>query len=222
MKDINFINEQVDKIIQYKINPKDSFKYKHPKERFKELLIVCEDKEQIFDVLKEVKRQIVSELGGQELKDMFGEKNHSDDYLIFHNDVMLEIDKIYNIHNFNDSSFDSPDDSSDNYDVRNIVVEEDVPELNNLENRTKIILMQELGILNLLKIEESFKKSTTLAKFIAELFSGKKDDVNKVYESIRTDLSYILNKKAKKTPYTESQYKKVNAILAKYGLPPIN
>jgi|TARA_B110000259_G_scaffold152386_1_gene172345 hypothetical protein len=223
MKDINFINEQVDKIIQYKINSKYSFKYKHPKERFKELLIVCEDKEQIFDVLKEVKRQIVSELGGQEMKDMFGEKNHCDDYLVFHNEIMVEVDRVYNIYNFKDSSYDSPYDSpyvsSESNEVKNVEVVEVVPELNNLENRTKIILMQELGILSLLKKEESFKNATNLAKFIAELFSGKKDDVNKVYESIRTDLSYILDKKAKKTPYTPRQCKKVNSLLSMYGLP---
>ena len=79
--------------------------------------------------------------------------------------------------------------------------------------------MQELGILSLLKKEESFKNATNLAKFIAELFSGKKDDVNKVYESIRTDLSYILDKKAIKTPYTPRQCKKVNSLLSMYGLP---
>ena len=94
-----------------------------------------------------------------------------------------------------------------------------IPDLNTLQNRTKILLLQELGILDLLKKKEPFKNGTNLAKLIAELISGKNDDVNSVYNSIRTDLSYITQKKNSKSPYKNRQIKIVNSILASFSLP---
>ena len=70
-----------------------------------------------------------------------------------------------------------------------------IPDLNTLQNRTKILLLQELGVLDLLKKKEPFKNGTNLAKLIAELISGKNDDVKSVYNSIRTDLSYLTHQK---------------------------
>ena len=93
------------------------------------------------------------------------------------------------------------------------------PDLNALQNRTKILLLQELGILDFLKKNESFKNGTNLAKLIAELISGKNDDVNSVYNSVRTDLSYVTQKKNSKSPYKNRQIKIVNSILASFSLP---
>tara|TARA_R110002073_G_scaffold197667_2_gene356786 strand:+ start:377 stop:994 length:618 start_codon:yes stop_codon:yes gene_type:complete len=93
------------------------------------------------------------------------------------------------------------------------------PDLNTLQNRTKIVLLQELGVLDFLKKKEPFKNSTYLAKLIAELISGKNDDINSVYESIRTDLSYVTHKNHSKSPYTKPQIKKVNSTLASFSLP---
>ena len=97
-----------------------------------------------------------------------------------------------------------------------------ISDLNTLQNRTKILLLQELGVLDFLKKKEPFKNSTNLAKLIAELISGKNDDVNSVYNSIRTDLSYLTHQNNSKTPYTDKQINKVNSILVKFSLPPIN
>ena len=94
-----------------------------------------------------------------------------------------------------------------------------ITDLNTLQNRTKILLLQELGVLDFLKKKETFKNSTNLAKLIAELISGKNDDVNSVYNSIRTDLSYVTQKKNSKSPYKNRQIKIVNSILASFSLP---
>ena len=94
-----------------------------------------------------------------------------------------------------------------------------ITDLNTLQNRTKILLLQELGVLDFLKKKEPFNNSTNLAKLIAELISGKNDDVNSVYNSIRTDLSYITQKKNSKSPYKNRQIKIVNSILASFSLP---
>ena len=93
------------------------------------------------------------------------------------------------------------------------------PDLNTLQSRTKIVLLQELGVLDFLKKKEPFKNSTNLAKLIAELISGKNDDVNSVYSSIRTDLSYVTQKKNPKSPYTKPQIKIVNSTLSSFFLP---
>jgi len=93
------------------------------------------------------------------------------------------------------------------------------PDLNTVQNRTKILLLEELGVLDFLKKKEPFKNSTNLAKLIAALISGKNDDVNAVYNSIRTDLSYVTQKKNPKSPYTKPQIKIVNSILTSFSLP---
>ena len=211
MKEINFINEQVDKIIEFDPKKEYSDSYKHPKDRVRDFVSICENENQIYNVLRIVKNKADAELGEYEYGEAYSfTGSFYEHYRSFHNDLMTEVDSVIELIGF-------PQAKDDLVSVEE--VEEEIPELNNLENRTKIILMQELGILSLLKKEESFKNATNLAKFIAELFSGKKDDVNKVYESIRTDLSYILDKKAKKTPYTPRQCKKVNSLLSMYGLP---
>jgi hypothetical protein len=96
---------------------------------------------------------------------------------------------------------------------------EEIPQVEKLQYRTKVILLQELGILDFLKKKEPFKNSTNLAKLIAELISGKNDDVNAVYNSIRTDLSYVNQKKNPKSPYKNRQIKIVNSTLASFSLP---
>ena len=63
------------------------------------------------------------------------------------------------------------------------------------------------------------KSSTDLAKLIAELISGKNDDVNSVYNSVRTDLSYVTHNKHPKSPYTKPQIKIVNSALSLFSLP---
>tara|TARA_B110000238_G_scaffold188725_1_gene220047 strand:+ start:100 stop:717 length:618 start_codon:yes stop_codon:yes gene_type:complete len=93
------------------------------------------------------------------------------------------------------------------------------PDLNTLQSRTKILLLQELGVLDFLKKKETFTNSTNLAKLIAELISGKNDDVKSVYNSVRTDLSYVTHNKHPKSPYTKPQIKIVNSALSLFSLP---
>ena len=93
------------------------------------------------------------------------------------------------------------------------------PDLNTLQSRTKILLLQELGVLDFLKKKEPFMNSTNLAKLIAELISGKNDDVKSVYNSVRTDLSYVTHNKHPKSPYTKPQIKIVNSTLSSFSLP---
>lgn len=93
-----------------------------------------------------------------------------------------------------------------------------------LEVRTKLILLNELGIIKHLQRYEPFKNATELCKFLTELIETKEESKKKTFETIRTDLRYIdlTQKKNTKSPYTSTAKKKVNSILSKYGLPPIN
>ena len=50
---------------------------------------------------------------------------------------------------------------------------------------------------------------------------GKDEDVTAVYNTVRTDLSYVIHRNNPKTPYTKKQIKKVNSILATFSLPQI-
>ena len=97
----------------------------------------------------------------------------------------------------------------------------EMPGLSQLEDRTKVILLNELGIIKLLKKNDVFKNNTQLAKIIAGLICGKGQDVNKVCESVRTNLTYVDSRKHSKSPYNDSQKKKVNSILSSFLLPPI-
>lgn len=93
-----------------------------------------------------------------------------------------------------------------------------------LEVRTKLILLNELGIIKHLQGFEPFKNATELCRFLTELIETKEENKEKTHETIRKDFS-LLNvapKKNKRSPNTPTQIRKVNSILAKYGLPPIN
>jgi hypothetical protein len=94
-----------------------------------------------------------------------------------------------------------------------------------LQVRTKIILFQELGIIEcLIERSDTFKNSQTeLAKFITELIETNERNKEKTFEAVRTDLRYINVPKDSipkgKNPKNDTSIKKVNSILSKYGLP---
>mgnify|MGYP001317672849 CR=1 FL=1 len=210
MKDIKFINGQLDKIIEFKPNVKYSKEYKHPKDRISDFVSNCENEEQIFDVLRLVKGKVDSEFSMYEYGDLFGVGvTYYEDYRSFHNDLMTEVDSVIELYDFTQTKDDL------------ISVEEEIPETEKLQYRTKVILLQELGVLDFLKKKEPFKNNTHLAKMIAELIAGKDEDVTAVYNTVRTDLSYVIHRNNPKTPYTKKQIKKVNSILATFSLPQI-
>lgn len=93
-----------------------------------------------------------------------------------------------------------------------------------LEVRTKLILLNELGIIKHLQGFEQFKNATELCKFLTELIETKEENKMKTHETIRKDFSLlnVSSNKNKRSPNTPTQIRKVNSILAKYGLPPIN
>jgi hypothetical protein len=208
MKDIIYINEQLDKIIEFKPNVEYSDDYRCPKDRIIDFVSICKNEEEIWDVLNLVQGKIDAQLKIYAEGDLFGVGiSYYEPYRAFNIDLMTEIDTIFNLYNFYSAPIDED------------VTEEDVPDLNTLQNRTKIVLLQELGVLDFLKKKEPFKNSTNLAKLIAELISGKNDDVNSVCNSIRTDLSYVTQKKNPKSPYTKPQIQIVNSKLASFSLP---
>tara|TARA_R110001606_G_scaffold274145_4_gene422695 strand:+ start:2428 stop:3072 length:645 start_codon:yes stop_codon:yes gene_type:complete len=213
MEEYKFIKEQIDKIIEFKPNVKYSNDYKHPKDRVNDFVSICKNKEQIYDVLKLVKIKIDAEIDIYLEGDLFGVGvSYYENYKAFHRDLMTEVDTVIELFGFNQTKDDL---------VSVEEVEEKIPELEKLQYRTKLILLQELGFLDLLKKKDVFKNKTKLSKILSEIVTGKNDDINRVYDSIRTDLSYINQKKHKKSPYTKSQISKVNSILASFSLPRI-
>jgi len=96
---------------------------------------------------------------------------------------------------------------------------EEIPQVEKLQYRTKVILLQELGILDFLKKNESFKNGTNLAKLIGELVCGVDGDARRAYQAVRKDLTYINHKNDENYPYTTKQINTVNQILTSLSLP---
>lgn len=90
-----------------------------------------------------------------------------------------------------------------------------------LQTRTKLLLLDHLGVINFLKENDSLKNNTELSKFLAEIFESNGRDKTNASESIRTDLSYLDQVGSRKYPKNPTAIKKVNSILTKYGLTPI-
>ena len=213
MKDIKFINKQVDEIIEFDPKKEYSESYKHPKDRIINFVSNNKNEEQIYDVLKLVKIKIDAEIDIYLEGDLFGSGvSYYENYKSFHRDLIAEVDSVIELIGF-------PQAKDDLVSVEE--VEEEIPELEKLQYRTKLILLQELGFLDLLKKKDVFKNNTKLSKILSEIVTGKNDDINRVYDSIRTDLSYLNQKKHKKSPYTKNQISKVNSILASFSLPEI-
>lgn len=90
-----------------------------------------------------------------------------------------------------------------------------------LEVRTKLILLNKLGVVKHLQGFEPFTNATELCKFLTEIIETKEENKKKTFEAIRTDLRYIdlPQKKNRKSPNTSTALRKVNSILTKHGLP---
>lgn len=87
-----------------------------------------------------------------------------------------------------------------------------------LQIRTKLLLFEELGLLAVLRKLEQFQTNTELSKILAEIFETNEDKKQKTFDSLRTDLSYLDRPKENKYPKNATAIKKLNVILAKYGL----
>ena len=210
MKDIKFINEQLDKIIEFKPNVKYSKEYKRPKDRISDFVSICENEEQIYDVLKLVQGKVDSELNIYEYGDLFGVGvTYYEHYRSFHIDLMTEVDSVIELYGFNQTKDDLAS------------VEEEIPEVEKLQYRTKIILLQELGVLDFLKKKESLKNATNLAKLIGELTCGVDGNAKRAYEAVKKDLRYIIHRNHEYSPYKLKQINKVNNILTSLSLPVI-
>lgn len=86
-----------------------------------------------------------------------------------------------------------------------------------LELRTKLILLDHLGIINVLRMKEQFMNNTELSKFLADILETDSNRKTKAFESIRTDLRYMGHPNDPKCPKTSVAIKKANSILTKYG-----
>ena len=126
----------------------------------------------------------------------------------FFNDMMRQTNRKYNLLNKHQN-------------IEKIPSIEEIPDIEKLQYRTKIILLNELGIIDFLKKRESFQSNTDLSKFITKIIVGKNEDEKSVYNTIRTDLSYLNQPNNNKSPYTESQKRIVNSILSTFSLPNI-
>ncbi len=96
----------------------------------------------------------------------------------------------------------------------NIIIDSDI-----LENRTKLLLLKELGVLDILKKLNLPERK--LAQLITEIIESDKSKKTDTVESVRTDLRYIdyTKEKKDKSPNNKTAINKVNSILLKYGLP---
>lgn len=211
MKDIKFINKQLDKIIEFKPNIKYSKEYKHPKDRVSDFVSICENEEQIYDVLKLVKGKVDSEFACYEDGELFGVgTSYYENYRAFHSDLMTEVSAIIELYNF--------EQANDNLEIA-VESEEEIPEVEKLQYRTKVILLQELGVLDFLKKKETFKNGTNLAKLIGELTCGVDGDAKSAYEAVKKDLTYVNHRNNEHSPYSTKQINKVNHILTSLSLP---
>lgn len=98
------------------------------------------------------------------------------------------------------------------------IIEENLMSPEVLQNRTKILLMEKLGILEELKKFDQLKTIAKLSQFLAELFENNQEKKKSTAKSIKTDLTYI-NTNDKKNPKNQKSLKTRNAILVKYGFP---
>lgn len=211
MKDIKFINKQLDKIIEFKPNIKYSKEYKHPKDRVSDFVSICENEEQIYDVLKLVKGKVDSEFACYEDGELFGVgTSYYENYRAFHSDLMTEVSAIIELYNF--------EQANDNLEIA-VESEEEIPEVEKLQYRTKVILLQELGVLDFLKKKETLKNGTNLAKLIGELTCGVDGDAKRAYEAVKKDLTYVNHRNNEHSPYSTKQINKVNHILTSLSLP---
>ena len=211
MKDIKFINEQLDKIIEFNPDKEYSEEYKHPKDRVSDFVSICKNKEQIYDVLKLVGGKVDSELNEYAYAEFYGfGGSYFENYRAFHSDLMTEVSAIIELYNF--------EQPNDNLGVE-VEVEEEIPEVEKLQYRTKVILLQELGVLDFLKKKEQLKNGTNLAKLIGELTCGVDGDARRAYLAVKKDLTYIGHRNNEHSPYNTKQINKVNQILTSLSLP---
>ena len=166
---------------------------------------------QIYNVLRIVKNKADTELGEYEYGEVYSfTGSFYEHYRSFHNDLMTEVDSVIEL-------ISSPQAKDDLVSVEE--VEEEIPEIEKLQFRTKVILLQELGVLDLLKQKEPLKNGTNLAKLIAELVCGVDGDTNRAYKAVKKDLTYVSHRNNEHSPYTAKQIKIVNQILTSLSLP---
>ena len=213
MKDINFINKQVDKIIEFDPKKEYSDSYKHPKDRVSDFVSICENEEQIYDVLKLVKVKVDSELSIYEYGDLFGiGVSYYEHYNSFHRDLITEVDAMFELYEFELNSVKSDE---------IIEVEDDDSDIEKLQYRTKVILLEELGVIDFLKKNKSLESNTDLSKYLAQIVCGVDGNVKKAKAGVRKNLTYLHQKDSQYYPYTNPQVKLVNSILSLLSLPKI-
>ena len=213
MKDIKFINEQLGKIIEFKPNVKYSKEYKRPKDRISDFVSICENEEQIYDVLKLVQGKVDSELNIYEYGDLFGVGvTYYEHYRSFHIDLMTEVNAMFELYEFELNSVKSNE---------IIEVEDDDSDIEKLQYRTKVILLEELGVIDFLKKNKSLESNTDLSKYLAQIVCGVDGNVKKAKAGVRKNLTYLHQKDSQYYPYTNPQVKLVNSILSLLSLPKI-
>lgn len=86
-----------------------------------------------------------------------------------------------------------------------------------LEHRTKILLLDKLGVIKLLQNFEHLKSADHLAQFCAELFASKQEEKKSIADSIVKNIRYISSKNSKYYPKTAKAIRKRDSILSRFG-----
>ncbi|MBT3418590.1 MAG: hypothetical protein HN427_07435 [Flavobacteriales bacterium] len=209
MSELKYIERELELLLDFQPNNEYSKSYLSPKDRIDKLLEKCSDEELFLKILDCLISELQQELDEYTYADLYAfEASYFEHYNWFFNDMMREINRKYNLLNKHQN-------------IEKIPSIEEIPDIEKLQYRTKIILLNELGIIDFLKKRESFQSNTDLSKFITKIIVGKNEDEKSVYNTIRTDLSYLNQPNNNKSPYTESQKRIVNSILSTFSLPNI-
>ena len=87
-----------------------------------------------------------------------------------------------------------------------------------MQTNTKVLLLKELGILDLLEKKYAFKNKTEFAKLLAIIVSGNTENKDAISDTIRRYLSTVNLTRQRNPAYTDDQKKRINEIFAQFGI----
>jgi hypothetical protein len=90
-----------------------------------------------------------------------------------------------------------------------------------MQTITKMLLLKELGIIDMLKKRYGFEEKTEFAKLIAIIIAGNTDNREAISDTIRKYLSKLNLPKKINPLYKDTQKKRVNEVFAQFGIKPI-
>ena len=207
MKDIKFIEEQLELLLEFKPNTEYSKSYLSPKDKMNKLYDNCTTEDIFFEITDVLILDLDYEFDLHEKNEHFGiGVSYFEAYDCFRNEMINEINRKNFLLN------------------RPQLIEDaniDFNELDASDTRTKIILLKELGVLKSLEKKFAFQSQTQFARLIAILITGKNEKLETVNETVRKALSNVHIKNQTNSLYTLPQIAKVNTIFSSFGIPNI-